>query len=204
MTELKVSSAVALLPQLEALPGEAALDQLVDLQRRHSVLRNILRLSMEDLPSSPPQIKPRVPSGQPAAQAEPLRSLHSPAGTPRRPQTLPPLETRGRSGETPRLGHSQSRGRALSRTSSQGGRPSRASSRASNASNVSRRSRVSDASRVSRISHVSRASRVSNRARSVDGRRLPKRSSSVQSLQSRISALAINTKQTGSKETLSQ
>ena len=147
------------------------------------MLRNILRLASEELPSSPPQVKPRAPHGQPAAQAEPLL-LMSPA-TPRRPQTLPPLEARGRS-ETPRLGHSQSRGRTLSRASSQGGR-SRASSRASNASHVSNTSRASRTSNASRASRVSRVSRASSRTRSIDARRMPKRSGSVQSLQSRIS-----------------
>ena len=144
------------------------------------VLRNILRLAVEDLPSSPPQVKPRVPNGQPAAQAEPLLSMLSPTDTPRRPQTLPPLEARGRPEGPARLGRSQSRGRTLSRASSQG-RLSRASSRASNGS---RGSHASHASRTNRIS------RTSSRARSVETQRLPKRSGSVQSLQSRISAEA--------------
>ena len=138
------------------------------------VLRNILRLAVEDLPSSPPQVKPRVPNGQPAAQAEPLLSMLSPTDTPRRPQTLPPLEARGRPEGPARLGRSQSRGRTLSRASSQG-RLSRAGSRGSHASHASRTNRIS---------------RTSSRARSVEAQRLPKRSGSVQSLQSRISAEA--------------
>ncbi|CAE7739830.1 unnamed protein product, partial [Symbiodinium pilosum] len=173
MADIRASAAVALFPQLDPLPGEAALDQLVDLQRRHSVLRNILRLAVEDLPSSPPQVKPRVPNGQPAAQAEPLLSMLSPTDTPRRPQTLPPLEARGRPEGPARLGRSQSRGRTLSRASSQG-RLSRAGSRGSHASHASRTNRIS---------------RTSSRARSVEAQRLPKRSGSVQSLQSRISDL---------------
>eukprot|EP00435_Cladocopium_sp_Y103_P042796 s1508_g11.t3 len=114
------SAALALMGQLQGSPQQTALDQLIDLQRRHSVLGSILRLAEDHRTSKPPPfgphpLAPHTPTGWPPP---PVQSLSSSAETPRKsriPSTLPPLEL-----ETPRphLSRSSSRSDASLRSAS--------------------------------------------------------------------------------------
>lgn len=91
------SAALALMGQLQGSPQQTALDQLIDLQRRHSVLGSILRLAEEHRtskapPFGPHPLAPHTPTGWPPP---PVQSLSSSAETPRKSRvtsTLPPLD----------------------------------------------------------------------------------------------------------------
>lgn len=160
------SASAALLAQLEAFPTELPLDQLIDLQRRHSVLGSILRLedarakdteaareSTENswkaasgaLSWSVPDADgrsdgpstPRAPSGWPSDC-----TLSSSAATIRRNRpNLPPLGVpQSLQDKTMNLARSDSRASRGSRASSRGSRVSRASSRARSSDQMRKRS----------------------------------------------------------------
>lgn len=165
------SAAMALLGQLQpGSPQSGPLDQLIDLQRRHSVLGSILRLAEEHRSTKPPPfapqaVKPHTPTGWPGP---PVQSLSSSAKTPRRvaqprPTNLPPLET-------PRPGLSRSSSRSSLRSVSVSSVGSRRT-RSGPVSGVRQRQRSSSARSVrSSRRGASRAASVASRAASVASR----------------------------------
>lgn len=173
------SAALALMGQLASgcPQQQTALDQLIDLQRRHSVLGSILRLAEEHRtskapPFGPHPLAPHTPTGWPPP---PVQNLSSSAETPRKgqvPSTLPPLHLE----EVPaRLSRSSSRSDASLRSASVASRRTlRVRGRQRSGSVKSARSATNSrcASRASRASR-GRVSRVSRSASEVTLRASP-------------------------------